>query len=268
MMRHGRRRSWLYAAAGVMLSTLAPAGLLVLREVASPRPMAEELFADTLTYAYVFLATAMLLAALGFVLGKQTDRLLMLSSTDPLTGLLNRRAFRRRLHEEIQRAIRYRSSLSLLLLDLDGLKQINDTQGHAAGDRAIQSVAAAITRTLRRSDYAARWGGDEFAVVAPNASFSAARATATRLAAQVRERGASGETPVAISIGIASFDPVRRTPGDVDDLVAAADEALYAAKERADGICAFDERDRSTRHLGRRLGRRAPQRPGRRPRPG
>jgi hypothetical protein len=85
-MKHGRKRSVLYALAGAALSALAPAGLLVLREVASPRPVVQELFADSLTYAYVFLVTAIVLSTLGFVLGRQTDRLLTLSATDPLTG--------------------------------------------------------------------------------------------------------------------------------------------------------------------------------------
>lgn len=188
-MEHGRKRSVLYALAGAALSALAPAGLLILREVASPRPVVQELFADSLTYAFVFLATAIVLGTLGFVLGRQTDRLLMLSATDPLTGLLNRRAFRRRLVEELHRSVRYGSPLSLMLVDVDGLKRLNDEHGHAAGDRAIQCVADAITHTLRGSDFGARWGGDEFTIVAPNASPGAASPSAERLAAQMRERG-------------------------------------------------------------------------------
>ena len=240
-MEHGRKRSVLYALAGAALSSLAPAGLLVLREVASPRPVVQELFADSLTYAYVFLVTAIVLSTLGFVLGRQTDRLLTLSTTDPLTGLLNRRAFRRRLAEELHRAIRYGSPLSLMLVDVDGLKRLNDEHGHAAGDRAIQCVAAAITHTLRSSDFGARWGGDEFAIVAPNASPGAASASAERLAAQMRERGAArGERSVTISIGIASVDPSRHA-ADEDKLVRAADHALYVAKTGGGGgICAFE----------------------------
>ena len=251
-MRHGRRRSVLYALAGLALSALAPAGLLVLREVASPRPLVVELFADKLTYAYVFLATAVVLGSVGFMLGRQADRLLTLSATDPLTGLLNRRAFRRRLSEELQRSLRYGSPLSLMLVDVDGLKRVNDEHGHAAGDSAIQSVAAAITSTLRGSDFGARWGGDEFAIVAPNASPAAASASAERLAAQMRERGnTTGRRSVTISIGIASFDPWQHAAGE-DELVRTADHALYVAKTAGGGgICALEGVGRTAKRVRR-----------------
>jgi two-component system cell cycle response regulator len=128
-----------------------------------------------------------------------------------------------------------------MLVDVDGLKRLNDEHGHSAGDRAIQCVAAAITHTLRGSDFGARWGGDEFAIIAPNASPGAASASAGRLAAKMRERGAArGERSVTISIGIVSFDPSRHA-ADEDELVRAADHALYVAKTSGgSAICAFE----------------------------
>jgi diguanylate cyclase (GGDEF)-like protein len=236
-MAEGRRRCVWYAAAGVALSALAPVGLLVLREAASPRPVAQEFFADRLTYAYVFLASAVVLASLGFVLGQQADRLVKLSTTDPLTGLLNRRAFRQRLVEELQRSMRYGTPLSLMLVDLDGLKKINDEQGHVAGDRAIRCVAAAVTHTLRGSDFGARWGGDEFAIVTPNTLPAAALNSAQRLLAHVRKRSfhdSAGAT-VTISVGIASFELAQPAHTDIDTLVRAADDALYNAKAGGPG---------------------------------
>jgi diguanylate cyclase (GGDEF)-like protein len=236
-MAEGRRRCVWYAAAGVALSALAPVGLLVLREAASPRPVAQEIFGDRLTYAYVFIATAVVLASIGFVLGRQADRLVKLSATDPLTGLLNRRAFRQRLAEELQRSMRYGTPLSLMLVDLDGLKKINDEQGHVAGDRALRCVAAAVTHALRGSDFGARWGGDEFAIVTPNTVPAAALNSAERLVARVRERGFddAGAATVTISVGIASFDLARSAQTDIDELVRAADDALYRAKARGPG---------------------------------
>ena len=230
-MAVGRRRRVWYAIAGATLSAGAPAGLLILRELSVPRPLAEELFTDRLTYLYVFLATAVVLTTLGFVLGRQADRLAQLSATDPLTGLLNRRAFRRGLDQELQRSKRYGAPVSLMVADVDGLKRINDEQGHSTGDRVISDVATAILGTLRATDFGARWGGDEFALVAPNTAWPAALRSAERLAAQVSERaGGHRACRVTVSIGIASFDPAQHEGLDINALLRAADDALYLAK--------------------------------------
>jgi diguanylate cyclase (GGDEF)-like protein len=122
------------------------------------------------------------------------------------------------------------SPVSLLLMDIDGLKRINDERGHADGDRLIRRVAASIAATLRDSDLGARWGGDEFAIVMPNATAGAAQHLAERLMGDLHAQQA-GDTaaPVTISIGIATFDPANG-PLSVEHLARAADEALYAAK--------------------------------------
>src|SRR4051812_37979588 len=188
MSRLRSTRSVWYALAGGVLSIGAPTGLLVLREVYAPRPVTAELISDRLTYLYVLLASALVLAFVGFVLGRQADRLAALSQTDALTGLPNRRALSEHIREELQRARRYRTPMSLLLIDVDGLKQVNDTHGHAAGDRIIRAVALAIAQTLRESDFGARWGGDEFGIVAPNTTSEAARVSAERLVSRVRSQ--------------------------------------------------------------------------------
>lgn len=220
-----------YAVAGAVLAVGAPTGLLIVRELYVPRPIATELSSERLTYLYVLIMTAIVLAVLGFVLGRQADRLAALSETDVLTGLSNRRAFKRRLGEELRRAKRYGTPVSLLLVDIDGLKQLNDTQGHAAGDRMIRAVAAAIVRGLRESDFGARWGGDEFAIVAPNTPADAAHASAERLVARVsgRHRAHTGQRPT-VSIGVATFHPAHGRYADLQALVQAADDALYRAK--------------------------------------
>src|SRR5581483_7939723 len=101
-----------------------------------------------------------------YVIGRQADQLAALSETDSLTGLPNRRALERHLDEEYRRSLRYGTPVSFLMLDVDGLKRVNDSAGHHAGDLLIRSVANAIRDALRGSDFAARWGGDEFAIVA------------------------------------------------------------------------------------------------------
>jgi diguanylate cyclase (GGDEF)-like protein len=205
--------------------------LLVLRELYTPRPIATELASDRLTYLYVLIATAFVLACLGYVLGRQADRLEALSETDALTGIANRRALRRRLEAEFRRSTRYGTPVSLLVVDIDGLKRFNDTHGHAAGDRTIRAVADAITRGLRGSDLAARWGGDEFAVVVPNTSAKAAHSSAERLVARVAsQRDPHLRSQPTVSIGVATYDPAEARYADVEELVRAADGALYRAK--------------------------------------
>jgi len=230
MRRWIRPRPILYAAAGAILSVGVPTGLLALRELYAPRPIAAELLSDWLTYSYVLIVTAVVFAVLGFALGRQTDRLAELSETDALTGLPNRRALIRHLVDEHRRSTRYQLPMSLLLVDVDGLKQVNDTGGHSAGDRLLRDVAAAIARNLRETDFAARWGGDEFAVVALNTSVDAARRSAERLVRGVEQqtRVARGR-PATVSVGVASFEPAR-APLALDALIRAADAALYRAK--------------------------------------
>jgi two-component system cell cycle response regulator len=220
-----------YAGAGAILAVGAPTGLLILRELYAPRPVTLELSADRLTYLYVLFATVVVLAFLGFVLGRQADQLAALSQTDPLTHLPNRRALQQHLAEEFRRSVRYGTPLSLLLVDIDGLKQVNDADGHAAGDRLIRNVADAIAEGLRQSDFGARWGGDEFAIVAPNTSVNAGRASGERLVERVaKERVADRRPATTVSVGIATFDPAERKYADMDALVRAADDALYRAK--------------------------------------
>jgi diguanylate cyclase (GGDEF)-like protein/PAS domain S-box-containing protein len=139
--------------------------------------------------------------------------------TDDLTGLANRRLWDAELPREIARSRRNGSPLAIAMIDLDGLKAINDTDGHQAGSNAIKSAAAAWSAMLRESDVLARFGGDEFAVIMPDCSLEDARRTAERL------RAAVGPAPTA-SIGVAQWDGAESGA----ELAERADEALYEAK--------------------------------------
>ena len=217
--------------AAALLSVGELIGLVVVREIHDIQPIANELLQQRTTYIYVLLTTAVVQGFLGYLLGRQTDRLAELSETDALTGLPNRRVFRRRLAAEIRRASRYATPVSLLVLDVDGLKRINDRRGHAAGDRAIRRVAQSVTATLRASDLGARWGGDEFAIVMPNATSAAAHHLGERLMAHLSEQQHSdADSTVSVSIGIAIFDPAVSPHRTLEELTLAADQALYAAK--------------------------------------
>jgi diguanylate cyclase (GGDEF)-like protein/PAS domain S-box-containing protein len=154
---------------------------------------------------------------------------------DPLTGLPNRILFNDRLHHALERGRRERTPTSLLGIDLDGFKQINDQYGHPVGDEVLVAVAERLTSVLRASDTAARVGGDEFSIVCENSGRPDAEALATRLRDRVREplHLASGlRLPLTVSIGIGTAE------GDVDPerafeaLVREADDAMYVDKAR------------------------------------
>jgi diguanylate cyclase (GGDEF)-like protein len=154
-----------------------------------------------------------------------------LSETDALTGLSNARALFKRLDVELARSRRDREPLALLLVDLDDLKGINDRYGHRAGDEAIRSLAGVIRSQLRETDVGARWGGDEFAILAPRTSESAALALAERIRQLIPHRSAAW--PLTASLGLAAVDP--GTGGQLVaplTLMSAADAAMYDAKRR------------------------------------
>jgi diguanylate cyclase (GGDEF)-like protein len=223
-----RRRGVAYA---LLTAAAAVVGLLVVRAAFSFVPsLTFEFFTNRLTYIYVFVATAIVFLALGYVLGRRIDELRRLSTTDALTGLANRRAFQIRLRDEWRRARRYTTSLSLLLIDIDGLKRINDARGHAAGDKVLRTAGHAINATMRATDFGARWGGDEYAIVAPNTDRRSAQQLAQRLLGYVSEQAGAGDAAVTISVGVATFDPQGHPSKAVDWLQNAADAALYQAK--------------------------------------
>jgi diguanylate cyclase (GGDEF)-like protein len=186
---------------------------------------------DREIYIYTATSTTMAFALFGGVLGYYADRLAQLATTDSLTGLFNARAFNERLHQELGRATRYQDPLSVLIVDLDGLKRVNDQYGHEAGNAALRSVAAAIRSGLREIDVGARLGGDEFGVLAPRTDEGSAVVLAERLRAlvSVRVKGAAGRG-ATISIGVASLVPSRGARPTPIALMAAADTALYQAK--------------------------------------
>jgi diguanylate cyclase (GGDEF)-like protein len=223
-----RRRGLVYA---LLTAAAAVLGLVLLRAVFSFVPsLTFEVFTNRLTYVYVFIATAVVFLVLGYVLGRRIDELRRLSTTDPLTGLSNQRAFQARLRNEWQRARRYTSPLSLLLIDIDGLKQVNDDRGHAAGDQALRAAAHAINATMRVTDFGARWGGDEFAIVAPNTVRRSAQRVAQRLLGQMARQATARDVGVTISVGVATLEPDRGSSATVEWLLNAADAALYRAK--------------------------------------
>jgi diguanylate cyclase (GGDEF)-like protein len=158
---------------------------------------------------------------------QQTQRELEdLAIHDPLTRVLNARAFSERLTQELHRNRRYRRPVSLLYLDLDNFKILNDSRGHQTGDTVLRLVADAMRLAVRETDIVGRMGGDEFAVLMPETDGTLADAAAQRLAEGIK--GAFPTTPaVTASIGVVSFDDTAAT---ADEILRRADQAMYEAK--------------------------------------
>lgn len=143
---------------------------------------------------------------------------------DQLTGISNRKAFDRRLDLEWRRAARYGRSLGLMVMDLDGFKQVNDMKGHAAGDRVLRDVAQALDARMRDTDLVARIGGDEFAVICPETGVNELMAIRRQLGENV---GGALKEKVGLSIGVAEFVPSDEDPTSI---LARADESMYRVK--------------------------------------
>ena len=164
-------------------------------------------------------------------LSAQKEHFRALAQTDGLTGLPNFRSFHARLEEEVARAHRYGHPLACAMVDLDGLKEINDRLGHAAGNRAIVALADAVREELRDTDFAARYGGDEFVVLLPQTGESQGALFAERLRRRLAEASEQAGLPVRGSIGVAALSRDELDSRDAaEDLLRRADEALYRAK--------------------------------------
>lgn len=163
-------------------------------------------------------------------LERANAELLSLSITDPLTGLLNRRKFEETMESEVARARRY-EPMSLLMIDLNFFKTINDRYGHPAGDEVLKTVAGTLKLCCRGTDFCARIGGDEFAMILPHTDRLGARAVRDRITADMgRTKATAGgkDLSISLSIGVATL------PDDADNaeaLITAADSAMYRAKE-------------------------------------
>jgi diguanylate cyclase (GGDEF)-like protein len=177
---------------------------------------------------------AELLARIDKVLAQadQRDRLRAQAHLDELTGLSNLRCFRERLHEELSRSARYRSGLALVLIDLDHLKQMNDTLGHDTGNRALGHLATTLRQAARETDVVARVGGDEFAALLPETAGPAAQRFAERVRRQLAASMQHQQDlpPITVSMGIAVHDGVSSPSETTEALLKRADVALYAAK--------------------------------------
>lgn len=228
---------YIYVVHGALFALFLLLGFMTARAVASQEPfsldwLGRELRGQRESYAFLLAFGGFTFPLLGWLLGKRHDDYRFHMYTDPLTGLANRRNLEQRLAHELAQCARYGSSLSVLLVDVDHLKHINDTQGHDAGDTALTAVAQRLLGCARASDLVVRYGGDEFVVVAPRTEAREALELAERARRAIlraRVGGLPTTQPLSISVGIADVHGTRETP---QGILGRADAALYRAKAR------------------------------------
>jgi len=178
--------------------------------------------------ALVELVSQLVGASIGNI--KLFEKIQRQARTDGLTGLVNHKTFYEILESELLRSRRYGGQISLIMVDIDNLKTINDRHGHRAGDRVIAEISSRIRHSIRQIDVAARYGGDEFAVILPNTSLADAAVVAERMVNVVAGspvQWKKGEMPVSISVGLGQYD----ASSSPEDITSKSDQALYTAKQ-------------------------------------
>ena len=203
-------------------------------------PFWGEILAISAPMILVAYITTMLSADIRFAV----DKIKQVSDTDELTGIYNMRAFSSMLQRAFRQAVRYGHALSVVMIDSDNLKQINDTHGHESGNRLLQHVVRCIREQLRGSDVMARFGGDEFIVLLPETSNKGALEMAERIRKAVeisRFDVRTGDTNITVSLGVASYPD---DGGNLDVILDKADKAMYRAKQRGrNRVIAYTEDD-------------------------
>ena len=228
-----------YAFVGAALGLGGPAGALILRVLAGAHAAAD-LRSHSFFYLYQLFGTCVVFAAAGVYAGRRADRLRKgrdryqrLSELDPLTRLANAETFRRHYDRSVEQAARSGETLSLLMIDVDRLKGLNDELGHSFGSAALRHVAAILEESKRAGDLVARWGGDEFALLMPGTAAKTAARRAESILERLRKfpvRVDGRERTVSATIGVAT------APGSPEEsLFEAADRALFAGKRSGRG---------------------------------
>jgi diguanylate cyclase (GGDEF)-like protein len=221
-----KRLKWMVI--GVGLSFLGPLGEWVLLSSFAGSGK-DSLF---LTYLYTEISALLAFGFFGFMLGTYADRAENLAMTDRLTGLYNRHFIMNRLSEMFNLQHRYHEYFSLIMLDLDHFKQVNDNHGHPVGDQTIKAVAATMSAQLRDTDSPCRFGGEEFLILCPHTNLEEAYHLAERIRLQVMKLGAdelgfSGSQ--TISAGV--YEVAGNQQLSESEVMTRVDKALYSAKE-------------------------------------
>jgi len=222
---------------GLLLSIGSPLGWLII-SVVEGTPVLQALGGNVGLYLYLSISTAAVFMFLGAYIGANEERLMSQALVDQLTGIYNNRYFHEHLHIEYSRARRRNEALSLILIDLDHFKRINDNYGHVVGDKLLRRVAQAMKHCSREWETVARVGGEEFCVILATCNQQQAFTAAERFRQVVSQAVVNSEegkdVRITASAGIATSGDVV---GNEWDLYAAADKAMYQAKESGRNRC-------------------------------
>lgn len=194
--------------------------------------LAMPFWAELLAISAPMILVAYITTMLSADIRHAVDKIKQVSDTDELTGTYNMRAFSSMLQRAFRQSVRYGHALSVVMIDSDNLKQVNDTHGHESGNRLLQHLVRCIREQLRGSDVMARYGGDEFIVLLPETNANGALEMAERIRKAVevsRFDVRGGDTNITVSLGVASYP---EDGGNLDVILEKADKAMYRAKQR------------------------------------
>ncbi|MFT7371876.1 MAG: diguanylate cyclase (GGDEF)-like protein [Oleiphilaceae bacterium] len=220
----------LRAAYGLLLALGAPIGWIITQWLAGRDPFDTDQI-DGLVYSYIIVTTSTIFSALGYVIGKREQVITYLALTDELTALYNKRYFKSRLEQEFQRHQRTESPFSVILIDLDFFKRVNDQFGHPAGDEVLKNISSTIIANCRRNEIAARVGGEEISIIACDCDLEAACLLAERIRVAIERSSINWQSTkikITASFGVAAASTASTSAWRVYQ---DADQALYQAKK-------------------------------------
>jgi len=220
----------LRASYGAVLATGSPLGWILLQWLDGRNPFSPDRV-DPLLYVYLTLTTMVVFACLGYAIGQREQAITELAFKDSLTALYNMRYFKNRLEQEFERHLRHGAPLAIIQIDLDFFKDVNDTWGHQAGDAVLKSVSSVIMSNCRKSEIAARVGGEEMCIIACDCSDDAAMHLAERLRVAIKNSSSNWQghaIKITASFGVAIADSNTVTAWQVYQH---ADDAMYQAKQ-------------------------------------
>jgi len=221
---------------GIIVALIAAVCWLIANYLNRSAAFSEGIFSwNFLTRLGIFVLVAYAVS-LQASLKKALDRERLRANTDRLTGLLNKTAFREQVEEEMSRAQRYNHPLSLAFIDLDNFKQVNDTRGHAIGDKLLRQVSETIVNSIRKTDMAGRIGGDEFTICFPETAEIQVRSAIDKLVKELDIMTSQSGWQITASIGVLTCRNVCET---YDALLGEADKLMYIAKGKGKNTAEF-----------------------------
>lgn len=223
--------------AGLRLGLPAAAAVSLIAVVTPLIGRAAGLSAESIISSLTWLGAYAAIAALAESLRRSDERQRRLARTDPLTGLANRTALLERIGAELNRCVRSEAPVTVVYLDCDDFKQVNDRLGHLTGDRLLQTVADTLTTSIRSYDVASRPGGDEFVILLIDTSTDQARSVVERIRDNLLIAMRANDWNVTFSIGAATF---REPPPSAEELISAADELMYTVKHAGKNDIKYD----------------------------